>query len=102
MFFFRSDRQLLEDIIKEVKYLRKQGDRGMAIGKDILDAVTNESTVVDSFLTLAQGLIDNNTVSPAEGAAIIAAINAERDKVQAAILANTTPVVEPIPDPEAV
>jgi len=61
----------------------------MAIGKDILDAVTAETQVVDSFLTLVQGLIDNNTVSPADGAAILAAINSEKDKVAAAIAANT-------------
>lgn len=67
----------------------------MGLGQDILQAVQDESAVVDSFLALIQGLIDNNTIPPDVGVAILSAINAEKDKVNAAILANTTPPVPP-------
>jgi hypothetical protein len=63
----------------------------MALGQDILDSVTAETTAVDSFIALVQGLIANNTVSAQQGAAIIAAVNSNKSKLDAAILANTVP-----------
>lgn len=63
----------------------------MSLSQDILDAVSAETTAVDSFMVLVQGLIDNNTIPAAVGAEILSAINAEKTKVDAAILKNTPP-----------
>jgi hypothetical protein len=63
----------------------------MALGQDILNAITAENTLIDSFLTLVQGLVANNTIDQPTADAIKAAIQAEADKVQAAITANTPP-----------
>lgn len=65
----------------------------MALSQDILDAVAAETTVIDSFIALVQGMIDNNTIPPDAGAAILSAIAANKAKVEAAIVANTPPVV---------
>jgi len=78
--------QYLIDITSDLK---KQGKQIMALGQEILDAVTAENTVVDSFLALVQGLIDNNTIPPDVGVKILSAINAEKDKVDTAIVTNT-------------
>lgn len=61
----------------------------MSLGQDILDAVTAENTIIDSFIALVQGMIDNNTIPSEQGAAILAAITGEKEKVAAAIVANT-------------
>lgn len=63
----------------------------MALGQDILNAVTEENTAVDSFIALVQGLIDNNTIPADVGAKILSAVSSEKDKVNAAIVANTPP-----------
>ncbi len=72
------------------KLLQGQG-KIMALGQDILDAVTAENTLIDSFLTLVQGLVANNTIDQPTADAIKAAIQAESAKVQAALTANTPP-----------
>lgn len=64
----------------------------MSLSQDLLDAVAAETTVIDSFISLVQGLIENNTIPPEAGAAILAAINSNKDKVEAAILADTNSV----------
>lgn len=63
----------------------------MALGQDILNAVTAEDTKVDSFIALVQGLIDNGTIPPAVGTAILGKIKGSEDKLDAAIAANTPP-----------
>lgn len=83
---FRLDR--IERLL--VKVLKKE-DKLMAFGQDILDAVTAETTAVDSFIALVDGLVKNNTISPAMAAQIVGAVNADRAKLEAAILANTPP-----------
>ena len=81
--------QLVREVLARLAVLEKQGDRFMALGQDILDAVTAETTSVDSVLALLQGLIDDETITPDQGAKIIAAINGEKTKVDAALAANT-------------
>jgi hypothetical protein len=76
----------------QVATLRK-GFKLMALGQDILDAVTAETSVIDSFIALVEGLIANGTVSAEQGVAILKAIGDEKAKVEAAILAHTPPVV---------
>ena len=61
----------------------------MALGQEILDAVAAETTVLDSFLALIDGLVKNNTVSQAVADQIKAAIKGNQDKLAAAIVANT-------------
>ena len=61
----------------------------MSLGQDILDAVTAENTIIDSFLTLVQGLVASNTIDQPTADKIKAAISAEQAKVSAAITANT-------------
>lgn len=78
-----------DDLTTAVNHVSHQEIRIMTIAQDILDAVTAETTVVDSFITLVTGLIADNTIPAETGTAILAAINAEREKVAAAIAANT-------------
>jgi predicted transcriptional regulator len=94
----------LGQIVRALRRLSRTERKAMSIGQDILDAVTAETTEVDSYLTLTTGLINNGTISAPQGAAILAAIKAEKEKVQAAIIANTvpatpTPAVTPAPVP---
>lgn len=84
------------EVLSQLRSIKREGVSITAIGKDILDAVTQENSVIDSFLVLVQGLIDNNTISSIDGKAILDTINAQRDKVQAAIVANT-PLTPPAP-----
>ena len=67
----------------------------MALAQDLLDAVTAETTAVDGYLALSQKLIDDGTIPAEAGAKLLATINANKDKLNAAILANTptTPTV---------
>jgi hypothetical protein len=94
-----------EESLYELKVLLRtlveKGTDSMAIAQEILDAVTAETTVIDSCLKLMQGLIDEGTVTPEEGAAILAAISANKAALEAAILANTpaAPPVEPPVEP---
>lgn len=71
----------------------------MALGQDILQAVTDEDTKVDSFIALVNGLISAGTIPADVGAAILAKIKGSEDKLDAAIGANTpvTPVVPTSP-----
>jgi hypothetical protein len=68
----------------------------MKISEKILAAVTEQTTVIDSFLALVKGLVSAETLTEAEGNAIIDAINANKTKVSDAIVANTPAAVEPI------
>jgi hypothetical protein len=88
MFEFR-DRELLREILSEVKNLKAERKVFMALADDLLQAVTDETTAVDSALKLLQGYIDNGTITPDQGANLIAAISAEKNKVNAALVANT-------------
>jgi hypothetical protein len=81
----------LKDMELSLYIINLQGRIEMALSQDILDAVNAETTVIDSFITLVQGLIDNNTIPPAAGQAILTALASNKAKVEAAILANTTP-----------
>jgi hypothetical protein len=71
-------------ILREVESLRRQGDLIMALEQEILDAVNAETKAVDSLLAV----MDENVVTPAGKAAILAAISAETAKVQAVLDAN--------------
>ena len=61
----------------------------MAVGQDILDAVTAESTALASCLTLLQGLVDNGTIPQATVDAIKHTVQSDTDKINAAIAHNT-------------
>lgn len=68
----------------------------MALGQDILDAVTKADTKVDSFIALVQELVSAGTIPPEVGTAILAKVKGSEDKLDAAIAANTT-TPPPIP-----
>jgi hypothetical protein len=89
VFLHSSDSQRLENIEHLLRMVLKKEISIMALGQDILDAVTAETSSVDSFIALVQGLIDNGTVPASVGAAIMAAVNSNKAKLDAAILANT-------------
>ena len=79
----------LDQAIELLKQISSKEDQHMALGQEILDAVTAENTLIDSFIALVQGLVANNTIDQPTADAIKAAISAEAAKVQAAIVANT-------------
>jgi hypothetical protein len=70
----------------------------MALGQDILNAIAEESTAVDGIIALLNGLVQTNVIDGATADAIKSAIAKDRDKLNAAILANTPP---PPPPPSA-
>lgn len=61
----------------------------MGKAQDIIDAVTAETTAVDSVIAYIRGLVANNTITDAQAADILAHINANRDALNGAITANT-------------
>lgn len=78
-----------DDLAREVHRISHKENRIMALGQEILDAVTAETSVLDSFLALIQGLIANGTVTPEQGQAILAAIAENKAKIEKAITDNT-------------
>jgi len=66
-----------------------EGTKQMALGQDILDAVTAEGTAVDSIIALLNGLVANNTIDQATATAIMAEISNDKAKLEAAITAHT-------------
>ena len=75
----------------QVFSLARQGDKIMALGQDILDAVTAEDTKVDSIIALLNGLVAAGTIPQSVVDAIKAKIQGSEDKLDAAIAANTPP-----------
>lgn len=63
----------------------------MSLGQDVLDAVTAETTLIDSFITFVNGLVANNTIPPDVADAIKAKIKEGSDKLEAALAANVPP-----------
>ena len=74
---------------RDVRQLKIMEVVSMALGQDILDAVAAETSVLDSFIALVDGLVKNNTVSQAVADQIKSAIKGNQDKLAAAIVANT-------------
>lgn len=56
---------------------------------DILAGVTEESTLEDSVITLLTNAMQNQGVPQAKIDAVVAALQANKDKLNAAITANT-------------
>jgi hypothetical protein len=92
MCWFGNTSRKCDEILLKLDNLHIQGDKIMAIAQQILDAVTAETTKLDSFLALIQGLINDNTIPAEVGVQILEAINSNRVKLEEAIEANTTPV----------
>ena len=69
----------------------------MALGEEILAAVSEEDTKVDSVIALLNGLVANGTIPQSVVDAIKAKIKGSEDKLDAAIAANTTPPPPPTP-----
>ena len=78
----------LDKIAFAVGLTLAEGAINMSFSSEILDAVTAETTAVDSVLALINA---SPTMSQAEKDNIITAITAERVKVEAALTANVTP-----------
>src|SRR5438128_2674938 len=85
-----QDKQL-ENIERLLRAVLVKENTLMALGQDILDAVTAETTAVDSFIALVQGLVANNTIDSVTGQKIMDAVNSNKAKLDAAITANTPP-----------
>jgi Mg2+/Co2+ transporter CorC len=84
-----------------IQQLQNQGVQQMSLSKQILDAITDESTIIDSFIALIQGMKKDETISAEAAQAILGAIAAEKTKVQDAIVANT-PAANLAPTPAPV
>jgi len=84
-----------------IQQLQNQGVQQMSLSKQILDAITDESTIIDSFIALIQGMKKDETISAEAAQAILGAIAAEKTKVQDAIVANT-PAANLTPTPAPV
>lgn len=67
----------------------------MALGQELLDAVTAAKTRVESLITLLDGLVANNTIDAATAQKIKDTIAGQETEVEAAIAANTTPPPTP-------
>jgi len=81
--------QKLDSVLHNQQHLFHQGEHQMALGQDILAAVTAETTVIDSLIALINGWVANNMITAAEGQQILGDIAANKAKLEAAITANT-------------
>lgn len=81
----------LDEALALLRAITLKEGRLMALGQDILDAVTAETTQIKSFIAFVQGLIDNGTIPAATGAAILAKINEGGQALTDAVAANTQP-----------
>lgn len=64
----------------------------MAIQQDIIDAVTAETTAIDGFVAYVRSLVASSTITAEAGQKILADMQANRAKLDPALLANV-PVV---------
>jgi len=79
----------LNEVVALLNVVLEKEMENMALGQDILAAIEAENTVIDSFIALVNGLVQNNTIDPATAAAILQAIADQKAEVEAAIVANT-------------
>ena len=86
----------LEGIERRLTHIHYQGARIMALGQDILDAVTAEGTRIDSIIALLTGLVANGTIDAETAQKIKDAIAGQTAALDAALAANVPPTpVEP-------
>ncbi len=86
----------LEGIERRLQHIHYQGARIMALGQDILDAVTAEGTRIDSIIALLTGLVANGTIDAETAQKIKDAIAGQTAALDAALAANVPPTpVEP-------
>ena len=88
----------LERIEAQLQTLITKETQQMALGQDILDKVTAQTTLIGSVKALVQGLIDNHTIPAEQGAAILAALSGNQTElaaVETALLAGVTPPPTP-------
>ena len=78
---------LAKALLNVSQTLQQEGNF-MALGQNILDAVSAEATVIDSIIVLIKSLA-GNTIPQAQADAIVAAISANKAKLEQAILDNT-------------
>jgi len=71
--------------------LHRQGAKNMSIAQDLLAAVSGLVASVDVAINLLNQLAAGQAVSAADAQAAIDAINAEKAKVDAAVIADTPP-----------
>jgi hypothetical protein len=87
--------QVITDLVFIVKTLVTgtlvKEEQALALGQEILDAIAEESTAVDSIIALLNGLVATNVIDAATAARIKSAIGSDRDRINAAVLANTPP-----------
>lgn len=86
-----KDLENLLHLAQSLNDLKSGQGKMMALGQDILDAVTAEDTKVDSIITLINQLAASGTIPADVQAAILAKIKGSEDKLDAAITANTPP-----------
>lgn len=79
----------IDEILTKLDALSAQGGRMAASLDEILQVATDETTKVDSVIAILQALKDEQ--DPAKKDQILAALLSNRDRLQAAIDANTTP-----------
>jgi len=83
--------QLVQVLVVVVTQLQPTEGKLVALGQEILDAIAEESTAVDSIIALLNGLVATNVIDSATAARIKSAISSDRDRINAAVLANTPP-----------
>lgn len=79
----------LDRLLAGVRRVERQEAHSMAIGQDILDAVTAQTTLIDSLVALIDGWIAAGNLTPEQGEAILAQIADGKAAIEAAILAHT-------------
>ena len=86
---------VLDELLMKVNYLLLQGEKQMALGQEILDAVTAEGSAVDSIIALLNGLVASNVIDSTTANSILTEVAENKAKLEAAILANTGPAPTP-------
>lgn len=74
------------------------GDKLMALGQEILDAITAQTTIIDGIEALIRDWVDGNLITDEQATAIRARLAENKTKLETALAAGTTaPPVDPPP-----
>lgn len=84
-----ADGNILRDISRKLDAILKREEILMGAYEDILQAVTDQTTVGDSLVLLLESLLAESNISPAQVTEIVGKLKAKQDEWAAAIVANT-------------
>jgi hypothetical protein len=80
---------------EQLTFIKQKEIQQMALGQDILDKITAQTTLIAGIRTLIQGLVASGTITPEVAAAITAKLGENSSQLEAALADGV--VVPPTP-----